>query len=399
MRHFAPLALALTACQEPSPPPALPPSTSEERPSSSPSQLGAQAAPPVRDGWSQIVDRLGDLDGGARGSQVKTALDARTRDRKMEDQQIDGAMVALQTQLIRSCEAGEARKAFSALQSAETLSLSSDRGLLSQLLELAGADGRAKIWGAGEVDSVLGRPREVMIARAQSTLPLWLASGDDEAERLEAQRLVLTLNLESEAAAIRTRAELSAFGNVVVAMQPTAIDTPANVAVALEKVDAKLLVEQSTRFEALLDACEKIEPQQWLFLVAGGAASSYLGSLGGTNGMGDPNDRRVTTMNALSSGMGMSSGGASPQSGQLGGGAPGTLQSGQLGGSQLGGNQPGGGQPGGANMSGQTPGGSPGAPGTGFPGVQAGGPGAASSTLPSTGGAAGPPTGGNANPR
>ncbi len=403
MRLVAALVLTLTACQEPSPPPALPASNAEVKDPSATSSRPNQEPAPVRDGWTRLVDRLGDLDGGARALQVKSALESRTRDRKLEDQQLEGAMVTLQTQLIRSCEATDARKVFEAFQAAEALSLSSDRGLLQQLLELAGPDGREKIWQAGEVDQIIGRPREVMIARAQSSLPLWLASGDTEAARLDAQRLVLTLNLESDAAAIRSRADLAAFGNAILTLAPGAMDTPTNLAVALEKVDQRMLTEQATRFESLVGACEKIAPQQWMFLVAGGAATSYIGLLGGSNGMGDPTDRRTTTTNALTSSsmMGMSQGQNMGQMGnnQQGGGQQGGGQqggSGQLGQGQLGQGQLGvGTSMGGGNMSG----GVPGAVGTGFPGVQAGGPGAASSTLPSTGGAGGPPSGGNANPR
>ena len=110
-----------------------------------------------------------------------------------------------------------------------------------------------------------------------------------------------------------------------------------------------------------------------MFLIAGGGISSYVGSLGGTSGVGDPQDRRVVTTNLLGSGsmsgnqnmgMGQSSASGGQQGGGLGGGG---------GGGQLGG---GGGQLGGG-----------------------GGGGAASSGTPSNGGSQGPPTGGNANPR
>ena len=94
MRRSASLSLlALMACQEASPPPALPTvatdATSDEASTTATAGASAAGSNAVvvvrRDPWSRLIDRLGDLDDGARGAAVKTLLEKRGRERKQED--------------------------------------------------------------------------------------------------------------------------------------------------------------------------------------------------------------------------------------------------------------------------------------------------------------------------
>ena len=338
------------------------------------SAAGSNAVVVVRrDPWSRLIDRLGDLDDGARGAAVKTLLEKRGRERKQEDQKLDGEMVTVQALLVGSCTPPNLDLAFKSYQALEVASLAADRDLLRQILDTAGADGLTKLWASGDIDQILTQPREVMISRAQSQLPSWLTVADSEGARLDAQRIVLSLNLATEGSAIRSRLALGRLGDALAAADPSAPGLVDSVISGLEVVDNTLVAEQLTRFDAIAGACARIPAQQWMFLIAGGGISSYVGSLGGTSGVGDPQDRRVVTTNLLGSGsmsgnQNMGMGQTSAGSGQQGGGLSGG------GGGQLGGG--GGGQLGGG-----------------------GGGGAASSGTPSNGGSQGPPTGGNANPR
>ena len=157
MRRSASLSLlALMACQEASPPPALPTvatvATSDEASTTATAGASAAGSNAVvvvrRDPWSRLIDRLGDLDDGARGAAVKTLLEKRGRERKQEDQKLDGEMVTVQALLVGSCTPPNLDLAFKSYQALEVASLTADRDLLRQILDTAGADGLTKLFPA-----------------------------------------------------------------------------------------------------------------------------------------------------------------------------------------------------------------------------------------------------------
>ena len=306
---------------------------------SAPSSLNTQRSvlqnlPAGADPWLAIPKALAMLQDGAVADQISERLENRKRARDVEETQVKRALVSATGSLAEGCKGERVSRAITVLQVTETASLEKDREALTDILTVAGAQGRKDLWDSGEVGVTLLASRSKMATDLATSLPSRITSAADDSDT-EARRILVSLKFAIEAVDLDTQAVISAAKNDIDQMDPASDDTVVAIGASLKQVDDALLAAQHTKYDKLLEVCGMVEADAWLTMLESGSISTYLGRLGGQSGI----QAAVVAQSAGQQGrqMGQQGGGMMGQQGGQGGQSGGMMgqqggQGGQSGG-------------------------------------------------------------------
>ena len=149
--------------------------------------------------WLAIPTALETLEEGKVAEAIEDALATRLLHRDVEQSRIELARVGVYASLTDACDGNAVSKAFREFQTAEADSLAADRATLTEILTLAGADGRTRLWDVIEPGEVLPAARHRMMDGLLENLPGWFTTDADPDRDLELRRVRLGQSVWSTA--------------------------------------------------------------------------------------------------------------------------------------------------------------------------------------------------------
>ena len=257
------------------------------------------------DPWVVFSSAVQRKDAGETSAQITELLEARELQREIEDRQIQRALIDVQRELTMSCRPDGIDDSFADFQEAERASLQADRDTLSDILDLAGSDGRYMIWEAGSPSEVIPTSRERMADRLTTNLESsWVNTQTEEQSHLSARQIMAGLTFGIEGLNMDVQQMLAQFQMTIQSIDADASMDWVNieeVMTALTRVDETLLESQAYKFGLLTPACEAIGPDTWLRLLERRQIASYIGQVGGTTGITTTSSSSSSSSNQRSS--------------------------------------------------------------------------------------------------